>query len=427
MNEKSERVKKDKEDLESKLFQKKKELRDLEQTFLKQNNSIEKEKTILSEKLSSMEEKKKEMQENFEKELENLKYNLKNNKKDTSKEKEDLLNNLDDLKKKVSQLETDLNEKNGNLEKEQILWDGKFKFIEQQRDNYKKDLTESQKRFENLLESMQKKGSIEKEKLETAQQSAISTIEQKYLNQIKEIQDSHQKLYSEMIQDNKALERENKNLNLQAGIKDKGSDNSNLLAQIEEITNDRNRFKKDLDDLKKQKENQMFENQGNFDKEKTTLKSKIVDVESKVREIESKRGALMLEYEKDKAKWSIEKDNLGSKNSELQENLERLEKKNETLLRENEKLKADKLNSKRASSKGGMNLPGVASGNFNSMLNNGFGLNRDSYKIDGRTFTSFLNKDALNSNNNPYGKEINKILDNSGLDGKINFFLNFFR
>ncbi len=76
----------------------------------------------------------------------------------------------------------------------------------------------------------------------------------------------------------------------------------------------------------------------------------MTDLENRLREVEGKRGAMLLEYEKDKAKWSLEKDHFNSKTGELQENVERLEKKIETLLRENEKLKNDKNNTKRSTS-----------------------------------------------------------------------------
>ena len=49
-----------------------------------------------------------------------------------------------------------------------------------------------------ILENMQKKANVDKDKLESAQQSAISTIEQKYLNQIKELQETHQKLSAQI-------------------------------------------------------------------------------------------------------------------------------------------------------------------------------------------------------------------------------------
>ena len=74
------------------------------------------------------------------------------------------------------------------------------------------------------------------------------------------------------------------------------------------------------------------------------------ELESKVREIEGKRGALLLEYERDKAKWSLEKDHLNTKAIELQENIDRYEKKLDKLVRENEKFKTDKNTIKRQNS-----------------------------------------------------------------------------
>jgi len=221
---------------------------------------------------------------------------------------------------------------------------------------------------------------------------------------------------------------------LQAEIKSKSSsDNSAILHQIDELTQERNKFKKDFEDIRNQKDKQHLEHMSNSEKDKMLLKLKISETENKVREIESKRGALMLEYEKDKAKWSIEKDNLISKSLELQENLERIEKKNETLLRENEKLKSDKLNNKRPSTKLGLG-GAMSSGNFASILGNA----RESYRGDGNNPRSvagmvlnhahgssggigsgfgFGSATNFNSNSiNQYTKEINKILDNSGIE-----------
>jgi hypothetical protein len=61
-----------------------------------------------------------------------------------------------------------------------------------------------------------------------------------------------------------------------------------------------------------------------------------------LREAEGKKGALLLELEKEKAKWNIEKDNLITKNQELNDRISTNEKKIESLLRENEKLKNEK-------------------------------------------------------------------------------------
>ena len=79
-----------------------------------------------------------------------------------------------------------------------------------------------------------------------------------------------------------------------------------------------------------------------LEKKKEQLKKKIAEIEKSLRDVEGKRGALLLELEKEKAKWNIEKDNLSTKTGELSDKVASLERKNESLLRENEKLKNEK-------------------------------------------------------------------------------------
>ena len=102
------------------------------------------------------------------------------------------------------------------------------------------------------------------------------------------------------------------------------------------------KYRKNEDTLKEEKEKQITEINATFEKEKNAFKKKISEIEKNLREAEGKRGALLLELEKEKAKWNIEKDNLINKNQELNERIATIEKKNENLLRENEKLKNEK-------------------------------------------------------------------------------------
>ena len=48
------------------------------------------------------------------------------------------------------------------MKKIKLLWEGKIKFIEQQRDNLKKELLDSNKRFETMIETIQKKVILKK-------------------------------------------------------------------------------------------------------------------------------------------------------------------------------------------------------------------------------------------------------------------------
>jgi len=418
--EKFERLQKDKDEYEAKLMQKKKEVKEIEQTFMKHNTLIEKEKAVLTEKLFALEEKKKEMQEQYEKEIHNLSSNLNLNQKDVLKERQDLSNQIDKLKQTVAKLDYDLLEKNKETEKNQIVFDGKYKIIEHQRDTLKKENNESQKRFESMLDMIQKKALADKEKLETNNQNSISNLEQKYLTQIKELQETHQKLYSELLQSNKDLDRQVKSLNMQAEIRNKNYDNSSLLMQIEEANNEKAKLRKELDLIKSEKDRRILELISNSEKEKELYKIKSSDIDEKMKEIESKKKTLSLEIEIERAKWSIEKENLLSKVAEQMENVERIEKKNETLLRENEKLKSDKSNHKRSTSRAGLNI-GVNNPPNMNILNNSIS-NNNYFSTTNRDYSNRYENTArpygniLNSITNPYSsnkQDSNRVLDNS--------------
>ena len=53
--------------------------------------------------------------------------------------KSNLTNTDQNMKSKISKLESDLLEKTAQYEKDQILWESKIKFVEQQRDTLKKE------------------------------------------------------------------------------------------------------------------------------------------------------------------------------------------------------------------------------------------------------------------------------------------------
>lgn len=162
-------------------------------------------------------------------------------------------------------------------------------------------------------------------------------------------------------------------------------------------------LEKEIEDLKKEKDQKVYEEKNLGEKEREILKLKIHEVENRIRDTEARRGALMLEYEKDKAKWSLEKDHLNSKVMELNENVERFEKKVENLLRENEKLKADKNNSKRSTSIRGS---GSQVMNSNYIMNNTsiLGVNQAN-RVDMSMYQS------KPQNQTYMNKELNKIFD----------------
>ena len=156
--------------------------------------------------------------------------------------------NETNYKSKINELATKLQEKTSQYEKDQILWENKIKFIEEQRDNLKKENNESSKRFEAMLDTIQKKNLMEKENIENNAKINIANLEQKYQKQLKTIQDNHNKLYTELLNNNKELEKDNKELRLENdSIKNKKVYASDYNKQLEEINKEKEKLKKSAD------------------------------------------------------------------------------------------------------------------------------------------------------------------------------------
>ena len=120
---------------------------------------------------------------------------------------------------------------------------------------------------------------------------------------------------------------------------------------------------KNENSLKEEQDKKVNELIIGFEKEKENLKKRIAEMEKSLREAEGKKGSLLLELEKEKAKGNIEKDNLVTKYSELNDKMNRLEKRYESLLRENEKLRNEKNMLRRAGA--------TTTGKYSLMLRDG--------------------------------------------------------
>lgn len=84
-----------------------------------------------------------------------------------------------------------------------------------------------------------------------------------------------------------------------------------------------------------------------LDKERENYKLKLRETEGKGNRVEAKQTELILNHEKEKAKWDHEKSYLMSQKEDAVEHSQRLEKRVENLLRENEKIRNDMKASKK--------------------------------------------------------------------------------
>ena len=198
---------------------------------------------------------------------------------------------------------------------------------------------------------------------------------------------------------------------------------SDLTKRLELINKENEKLLKNENYLKEEQDKKVNELIIGFEKEKENLKKRIAEMEKSLREAEGKKGALLLELEKEKAKWNIEKDNLVTKYSELNDKLTRLEKKNESLLRENEKLRNEKNMLRRAGATttgkyslmlrdGGNTLGSTIIGNLGIGGKNNFGLSQN--------FKSSLLRGMDNNNQENNNNEDNNNEDNNNVNIKKN-------
>jgi chromosome segregation ATPase len=349
LTEMNEKLTLERQALEEKYEQKRKTAKESEANYQKQLSQLEKDKAILQEKLNSSEYKKGELekkiasdQENFSAQLAQFKDSLTTDKKSSHVE-------VEKLRKMVQDLEHESSEVKATYEREKALWEGKFHFLEQQRDQTKSDLLDTQKKFELTLLQLQKVRNQDKEEIESSQTAIISSIEQRYQNKISELTESYTQQIND-LQDKKAkLEKELKSLNDKFLLDSYGKiGNQNIIEKkVADLMESEKKLLSEIEELKADRDNKVLEHQRKIDSETETLKSKMKEIENKYKEAENKRSLLVFEHEKEKAKWHLEKDYLNTQRNELQESIGKLEKKKEALLRENEKMKNDAKSTRR--------------------------------------------------------------------------------
>ena len=70
------------------------------------------------------------------------------------------------LKTQLQEMERELSERQSAHDKDKALWEGRCQFLDNQKESYKKDLVDSQRKFEVALEQLQKRGNNVQDKFE---------------------------------------------------------------------------------------------------------------------------------------------------------------------------------------------------------------------------------------------------------------------
>ena len=128
--------------------------------------------------------------------------------------------------------------------------------MEQQKETYKKDLIESQKKFEITLEQLQKRGSIDKDKQENSQQALIRVLESKYSAKIRDLLDQHQQQLAEEKSKWRRLEAEHKALSDRLLLEQKGkqTEQVSLEKRVADLQETERRLQGEIEEMRQERE-----------------------------------------------------------------------------------------------------------------------------------------------------------------------------
>ena len=87
-----------------------------------------------------------------------------------------------------------MNELQSRYDKESALWEGKFKFLTEQKENITKQMYENQAKFEDSIKQLQGDKSTVKE---VSSLDLLNAEDQKHKEQLKELKEAHWMVISE--------------------------------------------------------------------------------------------------------------------------------------------------------------------------------------------------------------------------------------
>ena len=134
-------------------------------------------------------------------------------------------------------MDRQLQETINNYDKDKALWEGRFAFLEHQRDQSKKDYEEASQKFESTINQLQTMQSDSKLKIDTSHNNMMQQMQQQLSQRLKEAQDAQQNMSYELNQKIKQLEREKVALveRLELASRDQISEQGNLSKKVEKL------------------------------------------------------------------------------------------------------------------------------------------------------------------------------------------------
>lgn len=95
---------------------------------------------------------------------------------------------------------------------------------------------------------------------------------------------------------------------IQIEQRERQAEMASLQKKVAELIDVEGRMQIEIEELKGERDRRMAEWQRNQEREREAQKAKMNEIESKCKELESKRSAMLFDFEKEKSKWSFERD-----------------------------------------------------------------------------------------------------------------------
>lgn len=154
------------------------------------------------------------------------------------------------------QLEQEKNDILTNYDRDRALWEGKFQFLEQQKEQAKQDLVDALRKFELTLQHLQKARSGEKEEHEQQLNELLLSMEKKYQAQMNEQQENFNRQVNDYDDKIKRLQKELKQMKEHSYIEKFGKAGNQLMNEkkLAEFLENEKRMLQEIDQLKADRE-----------------------------------------------------------------------------------------------------------------------------------------------------------------------------
>mmetsp|Transcript_39024 Transcript_39024/g.44627 ORF Transcript_39024/g.44627 Transcript_39024/m.44627 type:complete len:579 (+) Transcript_39024:502-2238(+) len=229
---------------------------DLLEDYNTKVSRLETENARLSQKYESKLDDIKDLEDRLSK----LKFEKSQEASEIQRELEEELDLLEtennELRNKLQDAEREISEISSNYDRDKALWDEKFAFLDNQKNQAKKDLQDAHRKFEMTVEQLQRKDSSERGKTENAQMLLISSIEKKYKDQIKDMNDAWNQREQELLLKHRSLEKDHRELKekYEIEVRCKYSEFNSLEKKLREMTENEHKYIEEIKILKNERD-----------------------------------------------------------------------------------------------------------------------------------------------------------------------------